>query len=262
MMAGAQESDQPVLPPAGAEEVFGAGLPAAEKYAALLVGPGVVRGVVGPAEADRIWDRHLLNCAAVSRLVPPKSSIADVGSGAGLPGIVLALLLPGAKVTLIEALARRVAFLEECVSEIGLGNVEVVRGRAEDLTGRISADVVTARAVAPLDKLAALCVGLARPGGRVLAIKGASADAELAHARSALARLGVTDARVVDVSSADGAATATVVMFSAPGHRSAERQSRGDQRSAGHPVMRAGSQRGAGDLGSRRSRPNSRRGGG
>jgi 16S rRNA (guanine527-N7)-methyltransferase len=181
-------------PPAAAAEVFGEALPLAERYAALLAGPGVERGVVGPDEAARIWDRHLLNCAAIVRLIPTKCNLVDVGSGAGLPGIVLAMLLPSAQVTLVESLARRVAFLEECVETLGLANVEVVRARAEDLAGEMAADVVTARAVAPLDKLAGLCLGLLRPGGKVLAIKGASAESELTRARPVLARLGVTDA--------------------------------------------------------------------
>ena len=130
----------PADPPAAAADVFGDALPLAEQYAALLAGPGVERGVVGPDEAARIWDRHLLNCAAIVRLIPAKSFVADVGSGAGLPGIVVAMLLPSARVTLIESLARRVAFLEECVAELGLANVEVVRARAEDLAGEIVAE--------------------------------------------------------------------------------------------------------------------------
>jgi 16S rRNA (guanine527-N7)-methyltransferase len=249
--------------PAAAEIVFGDAFPGAVRYADLLSGAGVERGIVGPSEADRIWDRHLLNCAAIARLVPARASVVDVGSGAGLPGIVLALLLPAARVTLVESLARRVSFLEECVADLGLTNVEVVRGRAEELGGRLAADVVTARAVAPLEKLAGLCLGLLKPGGRVLAIKGASAEAELARARPALARLGVTNARVMTVSGADGAATATVVVLAgsadgaahAPGGRTG-----GAPR--GREASRPGGQRGSGRAGGRMTRPNSRRGGG
>jgi 16S rRNA (guanine527-N7)-methyltransferase len=248
---------------AAAAAVFGEAFPRALRYAELLAGPGVERGIVGPAEADRIWDRHLLNCAAIARLVPLKASVVDVGSGAGLPGIVLALLLPGARVTLVESLARRVSFLEECVADLGLANVDVVRGRAEELAGQLAADVVTARAVAPLDKLAGLCLGLLRPGGRVLAIKGASAEAELARARPALARLGVTEARVMTVSGADAAATATVVVLagSADGHAGGRGgRAGGDPR--GRNTGRAGGQRASGPAGGRMARPNSRRGGG
>ena len=217
------------------------------------------------AEAERIWDRHLLNCGAIARLIPAKSMLVDLGSGAGLPGIVLAILLPGARVSLLEPLARRAEFLRECVADLGLANTQVLRGRAEDLAGQVLADVVTARAVAPLDKLAGLCVGLARPGGRVLAIKGASADAELVKARPVLARLGVTDARVVQASSAGVGATATVVTFTAPKHRTpgagaaGRVATRADGRPAGRRNGRASAFPGAGG---RKIRPNSRRAGG
>jgi 16S rRNA (guanine527-N7)-methyltransferase len=202
-----------------AETLFGGALPQAIHYAEMLVGPGVERGLIGPAEAGRIWDRHLLNCAAIAALAPAAGWIADVGSGAGLPGIVLALLLPSARLTLVEPLARRVAFLHECAAELGLANVEVLRGRAEDLTGTLAADMVTARAVAPLAKLAGLCAGLARPGGMVVALKGDGAAAELASAGPALAALGVTDARVAQVGSASGPGAATVVMFTVAARR-------------------------------------------
>lgn len=240
-------------------------MPQAQKYAQLLIGVGVERGIVGPAEADRIWDRHLLNCGAIARLVPTKCSLTDLGSGAGLPGIVLAMLLPGVRVTLLEPMARRVEFLEECLAELGLDNAEVVRGRAEDLAGHLSADVVTARAVAPLDKLAGLCLGLLRPGGKVLAMKGTSAEAELARARPVLAKLGVTDARVVHAGSAGGGPAATVVTFSAPEHRGSgsspgRSATRTEGRSAGRSGGRAGYPGGA--AGGRKARPNSRRSGG
>jgi 16S rRNA (guanine527-N7)-methyltransferase len=169
-------------------------------------------------------------------------------------------------VTLLEPLARRVDFLAECVAELGLSNAEVVRGRAEDLAGHTLGDVVTSRAVAPLDKLAGLSLGLARPGGRILAIKGASAETELAKARPVLARLGVTDARVVHAGSAGGGATATVVTFTAPEHRVSGTASSG--RSAGRPDSRPGGRPGnrggygAGSAAGRKARPNSRRGGG
>lgn len=248
-----------------AAEMFGDELPQARKYAELLVGPGVDRGIVGPAEAERIWDRHLLNCGAIAHLIPARGSLVDLGSGAGLPGIVLAILLPGVQVTLLEAMARRVEFLQMCVAELGLTNAVVVRGRAEDLAGHLLADVVTARAVAPLDKLVGLCAGLVRPGGRVLAIKGASAETELARARPMLMRLGVTDARVVEVGSANGSSAATVVMFSVPGRRSAGQASgRAAVRAAGRVAGRPGGQAGYPGVpaGGRKSRPNSRRGGG
>lgn len=244
--------------------VFGDALPVAARYAELLCSGGVERGLLGPAEADRIWDRHLLNCAAIVRLIPTKCTLADLGSGAGLPGIVLAILLPEASVSLVEPMARRVTFLEECVAELGLPNAHVVRGRAEDLSGHLVADVVTARAVAPLEKLAVMSLGLLRPGGKVLAMKGTSARAELAKARPILARMGITDARVTDVGSADGGANATVVTFSAP-HRRQTENGRLAGRSGARPGAKSAGQLRGGAARSgpgKNARPNSRRGGG
>jgi 16S rRNA (guanine527-N7)-methyltransferase len=177
--------------------VFGAALPLAERYAALLAGPGIVRGLIGPRETGRLWERHLLNCAVVAGLIPRPSSLVDIGSGAGLPGIVLAMLLPDVRVTLLEPMARRVAFLSECVAELDLGHVTIRRARAEEVAGEFSADVVTARAVAPLGRLAGLAVPLLRPGGTVLALKGERAAAEAAAAGPELRRLGVSDVCVL-----------------------------------------------------------------
>ncbi len=197
--------------PAQARTVFGAAAPTAERYARVLAGPGVARGMIGPREVPRLWERHLLNSAAVADLVPRPCSLVDLGSGAGLPGIVLALLLPDVRVTLLEPMLRRVEFLGECVRSLGLGNVSVLRGRAEDLSGRLAADVVTARAVAPLDRLAVLALGLVRPGGTVLAIKGRTAESEVADARVALHRLGVREVDVVRLGSGRVDPAATVV---------------------------------------------------
>jgi 16S rRNA (guanine527-N7)-methyltransferase len=181
--------------------MFGPALSLAERYAELLAGPAVEQGLIGPRETDRLWDRHLLNCAAVAELVPHPCSLIDLGSGAGLPGVVIAMLLPDTDVVLLEPMARRVAFLEECVAVLGLGNVVVRRGRAEDAAGQLVADVVTARAVAPMERLAGLALGLVRPGGLVLAVKGAGAAEELARAEPVLGRLGVRDAAVVHAGS-------------------------------------------------------------
>jgi 16S rRNA (guanine527-N7)-methyltransferase len=159
----------------------------------------------------------LLNCAAVAALVPDGASIVDLGSGAGLPGVVLALLQPASTVTLLEPMARRASFLDECVSLLGLANVSVLRARAEDVAGQLGADVVTARAVAPLDRLAVLAAGLARPGGLVLAIKGASAEDELRAAAPVLRRLGARNASVVHAGSGKVGAAATVVRFTIAG---------------------------------------------
>jgi 16S rRNA (guanine527-N7)-methyltransferase len=204
----------PPAPPAAAE-IFGDRLAAAEQYARLLAGPGVTRGLIGPHEIPRLWDRHLLNSAVVAELVPRPGSLVDLGSGAGLPGIVLALLLPDVAVTLLEPMQRRVAFLTECVAALGLVNATVLRGRAEDWAGKLAADAVTARAVAPLARLAPLALGLVRPGGIVLAVKGAGAEREVAAARRALQRAGVTDVTVVRAGHGKVDPAATVVRLTA-----------------------------------------------
>lgn len=115
--------------------MFGPARPAAEHYVRLLAGPGLVRGLIGPREVPRLWSRHILNCAAIADLVPRPATLVDLGSGAGLPGIVLALLLPDVEVTLLERMERRAAFLGECVSELGLANARVCQATAEELTG-------------------------------------------------------------------------------------------------------------------------------
>jgi 16S rRNA (guanine527-N7)-methyltransferase len=189
-------SDVPAPFLAAAEGAFGRQLPLATRYAELLITDGVVRGLIGPREAPRIWERHLINCAVMSEMIPLGASVVDVGSGAGLPGIVLAVARPDLTITLVEPLARRTAFLSEAVTSLGLdATVTVVRGRAEDLAGGppAAADVVTARAVAPLDRLAGWCLPLAAIGGRLLALKGASAADEAAEHREAITRLGGSD---------------------------------------------------------------------
>jgi 16S rRNA (guanine527-N7)-methyltransferase len=156
-------------------------------FADLLATDGVVRGLIGPREVPRLWDRHLLNCAVVEQLLSPESSVADVGSGAGLPGVVLAIVRPDIHMTLIEPLLRRTRFLSEVVSTLGLANVEVLRARAEDVDQ--SFDVVVSRAVAPLPKLAGWCLPLCRPTGLMVAMKGSSAEDELTAAKGILDRL-------------------------------------------------------------------------
>lgn len=200
----------PAMPAIG-RAVFGDAAAKAELYANLLAGPGVERGLLGPNEVPRIWERHLLNSAVVAELVPGPCSLVDLGSGAGLPGIVLALLLPDSEVILLEPALRRATFLEECVAELALANARVVRARAEQMAGELAADVVTARAVAPLDRLAALAVGLLKPGGILLAVKGAKASAEVRDAQAALRRLGLRDAEVLVAGSGKVDPAATVV---------------------------------------------------
>jgi 16S rRNA (guanine527-N7)-methyltransferase len=163
----------------------------AERYAGLLMTDAVVRGLIGPREAPRIWDRHLLNCAAVGELVPDGASVVDVGSGAGLPGLALAIARPDLSVVLVEPLARRTSFLTEAVATLGLSRVAVMRARAEEASGSLDpADVVVARALAPLDRLMGWCLPLARVGGHVLALKGESAAEELATRVLTVERMG------------------------------------------------------------------------
>ena len=171
---------------------FGERLPLARRYAEHLATTGVEWGLVGPREAPRVWERHVLNCAVVADLVPPAARVLDIGSGAGLPGIPLALARPDLRVVLVEPLARRVEWLREVIADLGLELV-VERGRAEETVVRQrwkGADVVTSRAVAPLHRLAAWCLPLARPGGMMLAVKGVSAAAEVERDARAVAALG------------------------------------------------------------------------
>lgn len=180
------------------------------RYAQILVGPGIERGLLGPREAPRIWDRHILNCAVVADpaegLVPEGAAIADIGSGAGLPGLVWALVRPDTHVVLIESLLRRATFLTECVHELQLSErVQVVRDRAESVVGGPKAprtarmDVVTARAVAPLGTLARWGAPLLAPGGRLLALKGESAAEEVERDRDHLTEVGLMDIEVLQV---------------------------------------------------------------
>jgi 16S rRNA (guanine527-N7)-methyltransferase len=172
-----------VEPPPEAACVFGERLPLATRYAAHLAGTGVERGLIGPREAPRIWERHLLNCAVVAELLPDGARVVDLGSGAGLPGIPLALARPDLEVVLVEPLARRVDWLTEVVDDLELP-VRIERGRAEEPGVRRrweGADVVTARAVAPLARLAGWALPLLRPAGVLVALKGASAQAEVAR---------------------------------------------------------------------------------
>ena len=214
--------------PAAAAEVFGAALPQVEAYAALLAGPAIERGLLGPREAPRLWERHLLNCAGLSSLVEDGQVVLDLGSGAGLPGLVLALQRPDVQVVLVESLQRRAQFLTECVEALGLRNTLVRRARAEELHGKLEVDVVTARAVAPVDRLAAWSLPLLHPGGRLLALKGEQALAELEVARPALARLGAVSSSVVEVGSVELGTHARMVVVEAgrPATPAAKRKAR------------------------------------
>jgi len=165
-------------------------LPLIEAYAAWLADAGTVRGLIGPREMPRLWERHLLNCGVFAEAIPSDVTVADIGSGAGLPGLVLAIARPDLRVTLVEPLLRRTTFLSEVVDDLGLTNVEVVRGRADALHGRRVFDVVTSRAVASLETLLGWSMPLVAENGTLLAMKGSSAADEISAASAVLARLG------------------------------------------------------------------------
>lgn len=196
--------------------MFAERLPLAVAYAGWLADAGTVRGLIGPREVPRLWERHLLNCAVVTDLLPDGVSVCDIGSGAGLPGVVLAIRRPDLAMTLVEPLLRRTTFLEEVVADLGLDNVEVVRGRADVLHGSREFDVVTSRAVAPLERLLTWSLPLCRPGGLVLAMKGSSAEREIAEAGLLLARRKVARPEIVHTGADLLAVPTTVVRVVAP----------------------------------------------
>ena len=184
--------------PGGAAALFGSRLDRAQRYAQILAGTGVERGLLGPREVGRLWDRHILNSAAVAELFDSNDRIADIGSGAGLPGIPLALARPDLRLTLIEPLLRRSEFLREVVDDLGL-EITIVRGRAEDRSVRQQVgemDAVVSRAVASLDKLTKWSLPLLRPDGRMVAIKGERAEEEIREHRRVMTSLGAVDVRV------------------------------------------------------------------
>lgn len=206
---------KPAEAPPQASQVFGERLELAEQFVALLATEGIVRGLIGPREMDRLWDRHVLNSAVLAELVPTDAQVVDVGSGGGFPGVPLALVRDDITVTLVEPMARRVEWLQEAVDSLELKNVAVLRGRAEEkavLATAGGADVVTARAVAPLAKLANWCLPLTRQGGLLLALKGASAEEEVARDRAAVRKAGGEDITVAQCGAGVIAVPTTVVV--------------------------------------------------
>lgn len=203
-------ADHRTVAPETAVALFGDRAGTAARYADLLAGAGVERGLIGPREVPRLWDRHILNCAVVQELVPRDADLVDVGSGAGLPGVVLGILRPDISVVLLEPLLRRTVFLREVVQTLELENVRVLRGRAEDQKG-LKADIVTARAVAPLTRLAGWALPLLRKNGSLLALKGEQAESELESARGELSALRPCAADVIRVGSGKVDPATTVV---------------------------------------------------
>jgi 16S rRNA (guanine527-N7)-methyltransferase len=193
-------------------------LPLAERYADLLATEGVVRGLIGPRAAPRLWDRHLLNSAVLGEAVPAGASVCDIGTGAGLPGLVLAIARPDLRVTLVEPLLRRTTFLDEVVAELGLDHVKVVRGRAEELHSKATFDVVTSRAVAPLERLMGWSMPLVAPTGALVAMKGRSVHEEISEASDFLHkwRCGVPEVFEVGKGVVDPATTVVRVRWEDP----------------------------------------------
>ena len=218
--------------PEAASAVFGTRLDLASRYAEFLATAGVERGLLGPHEVDRIWERHLLNSVAVGELLGQGERVVDIGSGAGLPGIPLAIARPDLEVVLLEPLLRRSEFLKEAVADLGL-SVEVVRGRAEESWVRDQfgeRDAAVSRAVAALDKLTKWSMPLLRPGGRMMAIKGERAPDEVHEHRRVMAASGAVDVRVLACGANYLRPPATVVLAER-GHRPSGRPSSSRRRS-------------------------------
>jgi len=212
-------AEAPPAAPAGAAVVFGDRLGLAEHFVAVLADTGVSHGLVGPREVPRLWTRHVLNCAVVADAFPLAARVIDVGSGAGLPGLALAIARPDLEIVLVEPMLRRVTWLEETVAVLGLSTVTVRRARAEDLQGRLQAEWVTARAVARLARLARWCRPLIAAGGTLVALKGASAATELAEDQRELESLGLVEARITEHGSGVlDPATLTVDLRFGPAH--------------------------------------------
>ena len=201
-------------PPRYAEAVLGSGLELLCRYAESLASDGVTRGLIGPREVPRLWDRHLLNCHTLVAQIGEGASVCDLGSGAGLPGLVVARCRPDLEVTLVEPLLRRSTYLHEVSEALNLANVTIVRGRADSLHRTHSFDVVTSRALAPMSRLLEWSMPLVSDRGSLLAMKGASVAEELAEATEVLAGFGCRKPELLTLTQADGVSTTTVVRVS------------------------------------------------
>lgn len=200
-----------VVPPAGCQALFGAAWGPMQQFAAMLASRGDLLGVIGPGEVDRLWERHLVNSAAVVGFLPATGSVIDLGSGAGFPGVVVAAMRPDLEVELVEPMERRVSWLESVVGELGLENTVVTRARAEELSGMREADAVAVRALAPMRGLAPLVGGLLATGGTMAALKGRRVAAEVAVAQKALVKAGLRRVSVNEVQMLSGGESTWVV---------------------------------------------------
>jgi 16S rRNA (guanine527-N7)-methyltransferase len=219
--AARQGADNPAI-----EALFGERTDLALTYAGHLASTAVERGLVGPREVPRLWERHILNCAVVGELIPQEACVADIGSGAGLPGLAVALARPDLSVVLVEPLQRRVLWLTEVIEDLRLDRVAVVRGRAEELAGEVSVDIAMARAVAGLAELATWCLPLVRPGGHFLALKGRTAADELKSSERALRQAGAARWELLRVGGSLLEEPTTVVRIRAGDRGSRERTQR------------------------------------
>lgn len=237
---GDSEAGPPESPPAEAEIVFGERLELAREYWAALATAGVERGLIGPREVPRLWERHILNCAVVGELIGEGASVVDIGSGAGLPGIPLALARPDLRIVLVEPLLRRTVFLKEFIDAAGLA-ITVVRGRAEQpgvVQEAGGADVVTSRAVAPLARLAEWSIPLLRDHGHMLALKGSSVAEELERDRAAVERVGAGNFAVLECGS--GLVATPTMVLSAERLRRSERAPKKSARRVARAERRVG----------------------
>ena len=241
-----QRHDDLAAPPSLAEEIFGEEMGGALAYARLLATTGVDHGLIGPREVPRLWERHILNCAVLKEVLAPEAVVGDIGSGAGLPGLAVAIARPDVDVHLIEPLARRTVWLEVAIAELGLTNVTVHRGRAESLAGELTCDVVTARAVARLSRLAEWAGPLLRPGGELIALKGSSAGQELEDDLPAIRKAGGVEPRIEVLGAGRLEVPTTIVRVRFPAVSSRPPRNSGKGR-------RASGRRGAGSQPARRS---------
>lgn len=199
------------LNPQAVEEYFGPSFPKISRFAQELESQGELRGLIGPREVTRLWERHILNSAAVVPYLPAAGLIVDVGSGAGLPGIVIGAMLPEVSVKLIEPMERRCTWLNEMIELLELGNVEVLRGRADEYHGAFVADAVTARAVAALDKLGRWTIPLLKEGGELVLLKGRSVADEVEPARKVLRKFKMSEPDILEAGTIAGVEATTVL---------------------------------------------------